>query len=184
MLWSSSHSLTAWTFSGTTKYSYVAHDFPFSIPITGENPQRVRLTVEESANYPLSGWDSDDVWRSLGSNSAGYVRLGPLNRLFTLTMFHEMHCLRMLNLAFDPSNILSDDHITHCLGYLRQQVLCHPDLTLEPAGWQDRDLNSGEGATHLCWDWEAVYRLVDDNWSTWKRTREELVCDNSGVCVE
>ncbi|TFK96611.1 hypothetical protein BDV98DRAFT_635697, partial [Pterulicium gracile] len=165
--------------------AYVAHDFPYSLPVPGEFTSRgALLTVEESSRYPLLGWKSDAAWSSLGSSSSGFVRLGPSNRLFMVTMFHEMHCLRVLNLAFDPSNIVSDGHIAHCLGYLRQQALCNADLTLEPAGWEDKDFGGTdtEGATHVCRDWEQVYRVVEDNWVRWKQLRATLNCDEGGFC--
>jgi len=163
--------------------AYVGHDFPYQLPIK-DGLSQVLLTVEETRQYPLLGWESDEAWLSLGSSSSGYVRLGPSNRLFTVTMFHEMHCLRMLNLAFDPSIILAEGHFTHCLGYLRQQILCQPDLTLEPASWESRDFESDrEGATHVCWDWEKVYETMEENWQMWKHTRQALDCDEYGTCI-
>ena len=90
-------------------------------------------------------------------------------------MFHELHCLRILNLAFDPSNIVSEGHIKHCLGYLRQMVLCSPDLTLERAGWEERDFDFDRvGATHVCRNWETVYETVERNYQQWNTVPIQL----------
>jgi len=60
---------------------------------------------------------------------------------------NALHCLLNLHaqLSSSPPSITDDDngddgrggrpryaHLQHCLNYLRQQALCHPDLTLEP----------------------------------------------------
>ena len=53
---------------------------------------------------------------------------------FVPTMFHELHCLWILNRGFDKGERLAVplSHINHCLNYIRQGVMCQPDLTLEP----------------------------------------------------
>ena len=146
-------------------------------------------------HYPLLGYASDAEWFALAGSAYGYVRLNapsnssctqPLdadgssslkcdktaNRMFVVTMFHEMHCLRLLNLAFDPSDPVGEGHIKHCLNYLRQMILCDADLTLEPADWEKQlseggdDLNR-QGSTHICRDWETVYDAVEKNWREW-----------------
>lgn len=92
--------------------------------------------------------------------------------MFVVTMFHELHCLRLLNLAFDASDPVGEEHIKHCLNYLRQMILCDADLTIEPANWEERWSGESEdigrqGSTHICRDWEAVYNAVEKNWRQW-----------------
>ncbi|KAF4573433.1 hypothetical protein EYR36_007948 [Pleurotus pulmonarius] len=154
------------------RQSYLGHDFPPTLPLRGGALSDVLMTVEESANFPLAGWASDDRWFAIAPLSAGYVRLGPHDRLFVVTMFHELHCMRILNLAFDPSHIVGDGHINHCLGYLRQMTLCGADLTVEPSGWETRDFSwDREGATHKCRDWSAVYAEVEQNYARWNSSQ-------------
>jgi len=57
-------------------------------------------------------------------------------------------------------------HIEHCFDYLRQAVLCHADLSLEP--WVEDDGmtrkpkgSSGWGTLHQCRNWDNVLRWVD-----------------------
>ena len=63
----------------------------------------------------------------------GYVHLGPDYRAFYLAMWHELHCMRMINLFFDdPDNTFGgEEHFHHCLNYLRQSVMCIADTHLE-----------------------------------------------------
>ena len=151
------------------------------------------FTVEESRNYPIVGYESDAQWEALGGNTWGYVRLKPNNhgenpsdplqgkrRMFVVTMFHELHCLRLLNLAFDESDVVGEHHITHCLNYLRQMTLCDSDLTLEPHNWEERygrednhELSEADrqGATHVCRDWTQVMGVVEDNWKEWENEK-------------
>ncbi|KAF9464032.1 hypothetical protein BDZ94DRAFT_1356207, partial [Collybia nuda] len=151
--------------------AYRGHDFPETLPLP--NPlQKVLLTVEESTHYALKGYQSDDEWFALATDSYGYIRLGPHNRTFVVTMFHQLHCLRMLNLGFNPTEAIGGGHLQHCLSYLRQMVLCNPDLTLEPAGWEMKDFETERiGSTHECYDWSLVYDVVDRNYQWWNVTK-------------
>jgi len=159
--------------SRVADYSYIGHDYPTTLPLSGGTPGSVLMTVEETVQYPLAGFASDSQWSSLATDSAGYVRLGPRHRIFVVTMFHEMHCLRILNLAFDPSNIVGTGHINHCLGYLRQMAMCGSDVTLEPANWEERDFKFDRvGATHVCRDWTKVYAEVETNYQRWNSGRK------------
>ncbi|KAL0573266.1 hypothetical protein V5O48_008693 [Marasmius crinis-equi] len=152
--------------------AYRGHDFPKTLPLS-EGLGTLELTVSESSAYSLQGWASDREWSALAGSFWGYVRLGSESRLFVVTMFHELHCLRILNLAFDPSNIVGDGHISHCLNYLRQMALCQPDLTLESADWEKKDFDTDiTGATHVCRDWEGVSAILEKNFEIWKETKK------------
>ncbi|KZT04599.1 uncharacterized protein LAESUDRAFT_760894 [Laetiporus sulphureus 93-53] len=84
-------------------YAYKAHDYPMTLPPSTPGLPAVFLPVEESVHYPLLGDASDDAWYALTNWTNGFVVLGPEERLFAITMFHELHCLRILNLAYgDP----------------------------------------------------------------------------------
>lgn len=168
--------------------AYRGHDYPSTLPIQGPNPP-VLLTVEDSVQYPLLGYASDAAWFAMAGSAFGYVRLDdnfwdidkvPLGkRMFVVTMFHEMHCLRLLNLAFDETKPVGMHHIKHCLGYLRQMALCDADLTLEPADWEERrrsgEREDSQGATHVCRDWEQVALTVEGNWAEWQKTKATSV---------
>ncbi|KAL7283427.1 hypothetical protein ACG7TL_002857 [Trametes sanguinea] len=150
-------------------YTYQGNDHPGYLPLNGVELSPVSMTVEESESYPLLGPDSDEQWFSLTSTSAGYVRLGEMDRMFMVVMFHELHCLRILNLAFGKASIASLEHIQHCLNYLRLGALCSADLTLEPGDFEERDYRFNRvGATHTCRDWRMIYAVLDENYAMWK----------------
>ncbi|KAF8918522.1 hypothetical protein CPB85DRAFT_1280179 [Mucidula mucida] len=135
-------------------YAYRGHDFPQYLPLPNSVLDEVLLTVEESVRFQVAGTASDADWFSLqlGTSSAGYVRLGSEERVFVVNMFHELHCLRLLNLAFDadPAKVVAEGHIQHCLNYLRQLTMC---------------------ATHVCRDWNTVYAVVEENFAQWNASK-------------
>ncbi|KAI0362152.1 hypothetical protein OH77DRAFT_1416377 [Trametes cingulata] len=150
-------------------YTYRGHDHPRYLPLPDGDLPEVLVTFEESEHYPVEGPTSDDQWFSLSSASGGYVRLGPTNRMFMVTMFHELHCLRILNLAFGKHSIATLAHIQHCLNYLRLSALCFSDLSLEPGDFEKREYEVERvGATHVCRDWSSIYPVMDENYAAWK----------------
>ena len=81
-----------------------------------------------------------------------------------------MHCLRMINRAFTKSTGATLPHLWHCLNYLRQSILCSPDLTLEPGDFEQRDFEVERGnGLHVCNNWDQVYQMLDENILDWNR---------------
>ncbi|PBK62188.1 hypothetical protein ARMSODRAFT_1025108 [Armillaria solidipes] len=102
----------------------------------------------------------------------------PDSRLFMVEMFHELHCLRVLNFAFDRSPMARVDHVHHCLNYLRQMALCSADVTLEPDDFIERNFEgSRTGSVHVCHDWSALYDAMEENWVQW----EDVVGDDTSA---
>ncbi|KIJ44343.1 hypothetical protein M422DRAFT_228437 [Sphaerobolus stellatus SS14] len=154
-------------------YTYRAHDFPEYMPLSTDLPIR-SMVVEESVHYRPLGRDSDAQWASISPGESGYLRLGPENRLFAVSMFHQLHCLRMINLGFSKAKIASPGHLQHCLNYLRQAALCSADITLEPGQFEEKDFTIERvGATHECRDWEIPYNMMDENFEIWKKIKEK-----------
>ena len=127
------------------------------------------MVVEESVHYPITDPEAMDEWLYNSPFGMGSVRLGPNNRGFFISMFHELHCLRLMRtaLASTPKPSLID-HSFHCLNYLRESALCASDTTLEPGDFMQRDFTVDRlGATHICRDWGAIYEDVRINWVEW-----------------
>jgi len=110
-------------------------------------------------------------------------------RMFVVTMFHELHCLRMFNAGYESKGHIVEGHLKHCLHYIRQMALCDADVTPEPAGWEekwnvgdDTGLNR-EGATHVCQDFQSVFGAVENNWAEWLREGGEDNSMNEGGIV-
>ncbi|EJD48816.1 hypothetical protein AURDEDRAFT_136066 [Auricularia subglabra TFB-10046 SS5] len=152
--------------------AWKGNDFPLTIPLaTGDDLPIVEMSVEETAHFTL-GLTGRAQWASDVPETAGYgyCRLGPEDRVFALTMFHELHCLRILSEAFEHDK---PDHVRHCLSYLRHGILCSADLTLEPGDALDRDFtHSRSGSTRLCRDWSVVYNAMERNWRNWSARQD------------
>ncbi len=107
-------------------------------------------------------------------------------------MFHELHCLRVLNFAFDRSHKATGDHVHHCLNYLRQMALCSADVTLEPGDFTKRNFDgSRTGSVHVCRDWSALYDAMEENWDQWEDVDVTtpvhtplLFCSTGGILPE
>ncbi|KAL4908423.1 hypothetical protein BDW74DRAFT_175105 [Aspergillus multicolor] len=103
-----------------------------------------------------------------------------------ISMYHSLHCLWMIHRTYhsylraehsdaaeggglhlphahakthDSDGHVINDHITHCIDYLRQGVLCAADTTFEPTDFAGG--SSGVGVVHVCRDFEALYTWAD-----------------------
>ncbi|KAF9008618.1 hypothetical protein BDZ89DRAFT_1078883 [Hymenopellis radicata] len=156
------------------EYTYIGDDYPeYYIP-TREIPDVV-VRMEEARAYPIYGDDALERWASSAATGYGYVRLGPEKRAYAVSMFHQLHCLRLMRSALAGRyDDYTRGHTQHCLSYLRQMILCSPDLTLEPSDVLDRDFEvDRQGATHVCPDWGVMYEELEDNWNSWVAVRNE-----------
>ncbi|KAJ7124096.1 hypothetical protein C8R43DRAFT_899204, partial [Mycena crocata] len=143
---------------------------------------KVGMVVEETRAYPIDGgYNALESWATTSPKGLGYVRLGSEQRAFAISMFHQLHCVRLMRAAlagrYDP---YAQGHMQHCLNYLRQMILCSPNLTLEPANVLTRDFEVDRvGATHICSDWSGMYQDAADNWNNWLLSR-----DNGSAATE
>jgi hypothetical protein len=96
--------------------------------------------------------------------------------IFTTSMTHQLHCLYTILEAYNTLQVSVDLgiqnkirmpwHITHCLEYIRQAIMCAGDGALEGAATTPpgdpitgRDLGGSDGwdAKHVCKDYRQVY---------------------------
>ncbi|KAK0500810.1 hypothetical protein EDD18DRAFT_1145962 [Armillaria luteobubalina] len=145
-------------------YSFIDNDFPEHWPL---NLPNVLMIMEESSHYGISGLDSREEWATTATYGFGYLRLGQEQRRFALSMWHQLHCLRLMRTALDGDYGQGvREHMQHCLAYFRQMILCNPDLTLEPADMLTRNYEiQRTGATHVCKDWSKVYDAMGRNYN-------------------
>lgn len=96
---------------------------------------------------------------------------------------------KMFNGHRNDSRVDHDSqHALHCLSYLRQNVLCAADATLEPA-FSARDHNTGKltkaaygsGVTHRCRDWTAVRKYVEQNHDEWREEEDIMVATEASA---
>ncbi|KAJ7457319.1 hypothetical protein FB451DRAFT_1274572 [Mycena latifolia] len=151
----------------STSHTYIGDDFPELWPVSSSDS--VLLTAEETRWYPLHGPFAQELWATSSSKGFGYVRLGPAHRAFAVAMFHQLHCVRLMRGALDRRyDDVARGHMHHCLNYIRQMILCDPDLTLEPPDVLDRDFEvQRTSAIHVCNDWSVMYADAAKNWEEW-----------------
>jgi hypothetical protein len=97
----------------------------------------------------------------------------PLPRYFLLTQRPQYRIRnRLLSGEVVPND---DNHTLHCVDYLREQVMCHGDLTLESTkNYYTFDTNYG----HSCRDHSALKEWIDRHkWAGHK----EYIAENLGL---
>jgi len=145
-------------------YTYVGDDHPVQLPV---HLPLVALKVEETSKYGISNLGAWDDWRSTDwfPKTDGFVRLGPDGRLFSVSLFHQLHCLQLMRDAvLNNRNVTAHTH--HCFNLIRQMVLCASDTTLDPINIADEDGTpgaNGVGTVHVCRDWQKAYDFVTEN---------------------
>jgi hypothetical protein len=95
-----------------------------------------------------------------------------------VTMWHQLHCLNHIRAIF----ISGDDgsqYTDHCFHYLRLGILCAADTTLEKVDvkLEERKRPPGEGVTHTCRDWKAVYDWTSAEHAKWTPEMEARLLD-------
>ncbi|KAI1387568.1 uncharacterized protein F4822DRAFT_286952 [Hypoxylon trugodes] len=151
----------------------------------------------ETKVFEFDGTFADDpspnvtsAWVSLIPKGQGLVRL-PLHHefdgnIFNIAAYHSLHCLFTLRESFflfyqvannsariDTTELASKlKHGRHCIEYIRQNLMCNPDLNLEPI----------EGGTGNLKEWGIQHQckslLALSKWSY-----EMRASDNEGIAT-
>ncbi|KAL3962929.1 hypothetical protein ACCO45_004452 [Purpureocillium lilacinum] len=86
-----------------------------------------------------------------------------------VSVFHQLHCLYMMRVGYYAALDNSTDnvyarHLGHCFDYLRQNIMCTADTTLEWLGKPPLDHgSSGYGFQHHCRDYSAVFAWTEEH---------------------
>lgn len=152
--------------------TFIDDDFPISYPFS---LKEVAMFVEDTQHYQL---DNHSEWESLIPRSGGFVHLGPDYVPYGLSMFHQFHCLDMIRTsllsvsASQNASLPLPIHTKHCLGYLRQMILCAADTHLEPVIPYFPAKAVDSSGLHRCRDWEDVYTEVEKNEKEWRQSQQ------------
>ncbi|KAH6912438.1 hypothetical protein BKA70DRAFT_1422000 [Coprinopsis sp. MPI-PUGE-AT-0042] len=130
-------------------------------------PAPVLMDVQNSVNYQLNGSAADVQWKALMPSGDGIVRLGPDQKPFMLSTFHQLRCLDILRDSYVRDMQQGRPNPTpltrHCLNYIRQMVLCRGNLKLErvvdPYGAHSVQIRD----PMTCRDWRSLYSHVEAN---------------------
>ncbi|KAJ7239676.1 hypothetical protein C8J57DRAFT_1528018 [Mycena rebaudengoi] len=121
--------------------------------------------------------DVDEAWRELYSGKAQtkvprseavkfpnktWPLLGEQDSyMFSLDIFHELHCLDVLRQQLHPGNNyrhVPQTHIRHCIGTIRQALMCAVDIT--PVVWQwsekHKMAEQRDDIVHVCRDYDRI----------------------------
>jgi len=166
------------------EFSYHHDDYPELWEL--ESPlDTVYMVPEESVHYQTVH-NADEDWEPLFQPSDGFIYLGKDQRQFSIAMLHQLRCLQIIRYTIIEnqqklsSNItIKPDHLVdHCIGYLRQIILCQADTTVESlrshTGGDAADL---ESANYTCKDWTQVFESINLNhaqYSQWKSANMNL----------
>ncbi|KAJ7484284.1 hypothetical protein FB451DRAFT_1554849 [Mycena latifolia] len=159
--------------AGLPTYSYIGRDYPPRYPIISLDT--VAMPLHESVHFSLNASDpmAANEWFLYSSipKGIGRTRLGAQQRVFELTVSHQMHCLRRIYLAFvnREDERAGPEHVNHCLNYLRQTLLCEGADMLERGDFMERDYDVDQiGDTLVCQDWERAFEFFDEKYAEWQ----------------
>lgn len=89
--------------------------------------------------------------------------------IYEASWTHALHCLYysvdtyhqlVVSSKFGFDGARNDDHAAHCFEYLRNQILCMADMTLE--GSQSALDATGEGQAHMCRNREEAVQWIEE----------------------
>ncbi|KAJ7119459.1 hypothetical protein C8R44DRAFT_624141 [Mycena epipterygia] len=126
------------------------------------------MVVEDTVRYRYPNSEAPKEWAYASPQGAGtYHARGQLS-LF-VSMLHQYHCIETFGQQLTRTRKASDwGHLQHCLNYIREMTLCHPNLTLERGDFTRRNFTTERGGTiHVCRDLEPVYDSLRSNWMDW-----------------
>jgi hypothetical protein len=148
---------------------YVGNDYPRQWPI--EPLDTVHMPLENSVHYNPQSETGHAEWSTLlPNNNTGIIHLGPTQQPFSISLFHHLRCLDILRVELytqldragqsPPTENEQSDLIHHCMGYIRQMLLCHSETRLESVKSISASSVSSWDITHTCKDWTAVFRAA------------------------
>ncbi|GJJ06127.1 hypothetical protein Clacol_000316 [Clathrus columnatus] len=146
------------------QYSWKDGDYPPQLPLQLDT---VGLSIVEGPHFTLT---ADDDWGTLfPTPNEGFIQIGPDKRWFIPAMYHQLHCLDAIRVAFVLNGSYAAMHTQHCLRYLRQAVLCGADMTLEETKFVENKHGvkvpaaDGVGMIHRCKDWTTLRGWMEEN---------------------
>lgn len=127
----------------------------------------VGLSIVEGPHFTLH---ADADWGTIfPAPNEGFIQLGPHKRWFIPSIYHQLHCLDAIRVAYVVNGSYAPQHTQHCLRYLRQAVLCNADTTLEETEWVENANGTmvpaadGVGMIHKCRDWTVLRKWMEEN---------------------
>ena len=150
-------------------------DPPLRIPSI-DSDHKVMMEVEESVHYSLTDPEAHDEWM-FGVQvpyGGGTYRVGTFNRTVVVSIFISPALLRPHHAHTLVEGRRLPCAMQHCLRYLREEILCEANTTLESSDFTALNFTEkGVGATYVCRDWTQIYNVVERNWAACRKLRIE-----------
>lgn len=148
-------------------------NYPMHLPLPPSEP--VAMGLHETMRFGLNASEKigDADWATVLRLSDGYgrARIGPERRVFVVSYFHQLHCLRGIQRGIVFPEATDDvspapEHIHHCINYLRQTLLCTAADMLEKGDFMASSFSSGStiGDALVCQDWEVLIGAMQRNY--------------------
>ncbi|KAJ7141706.1 hypothetical protein C8R43DRAFT_892595, partial [Mycena crocata] len=116
---------------------------------------QTQIPLTEAANMPNRTWPTVEG-----------------NYIIALDVFHQLHCLDILRWHLHPGHNytqFSMNHVRHCIGAIRQGLMCAADVT--PIVWQwSTKLKVAEqrdDVVHVCRDFDRIQDWARRHFEPW-----------------
>ncbi|KAJ6589321.1 hypothetical protein B0H19DRAFT_235640 [Mycena capillaripes] len=147
----------------TSYWIFLVSQKPYSFPEAGYSPAQDAIVYKKVKFHrgleddisiyerPPSA-EVDQAWEELYAYAASRVPKSEVSKMMNTTwpilheegnyvialdVFHQLHCLDMLRQQLHPGHnctLMSKIHLRHCVGAIRQALMCYADLS--PVVWQ------------------------------------------------
>ncbi|CCM06541.1 uncharacterized protein FIBRA_08815 [Fibroporia radiculosa] len=146
---------------------YYGTDYPQTWPLPPL--ESVHMTLENTVHCTEDSPIRSAEWNRTLPRGGGMLHLGDDMRTFSISMFHQLRCLNIIQASIAESQ----NHIgrmptsldLHCMNYIRQMILCRSSLRLESVrSVKEKSGNTVSDVTHTCRDWSAVFAAAEENY--------------------
>ncbi|KAH7919344.1 hypothetical protein BV22DRAFT_1040983 [Leucogyrophana mollusca] len=124
----------------------------------------VAMTVYDSTHYQLDDDGAAD-YAMLMPSGGHTVHIadspGSSPKPYTVTLFHQLKCLEIIHREYLAAPSSFPPILSHCMNYLRQTIICRPNLRLESA--QSAAASVDKEYETVCRDWTQVYAEAERN---------------------
>ncbi|KAJ7771234.1 hypothetical protein B0H14DRAFT_2539093 [Mycena olivaceomarginata] len=151
------------------------NDLSFAVQLN----EPVVMRITSSAHYQFDTEEGAAEYAKLLPSGGHTVHImnerTGLMETYTVTLFHQMKCLDILRDEYLKvvAGAVPSFLTRHCMNYLRQSILCRPNLRMESVkntvGTAIRDYEA------VCLDWTKIYEEAEQNYAAfrvWNGSRE------------
>ncbi len=150
--------------------AYLGHDYPQEWNVPGLADSKVNVYVGNSEHYALNTELGVLEWDRLLPPGGGMVHLGPNQRPFSISMFHQLRCLNIIRSGLlDSQKVADAQTLQHCMNYPRQMVLCRANGQLQSVRRSSGGVVTAWSQPRVCRNWGTVYDAAEANFRDYKQ---------------